>query len=80
VIHQMVATTPEWYWNAFKKIGPSVRSEGVKSLSYLEPFPSLDGFDGMVNNEHSGGHYTPEFNKYWAESMFRKLKSSGVFD
>jgi hypothetical protein len=37
-----------------------------------------DQYGGKVLNDHSGGHYTPEFNRSWAEKLMGLLRDQRV--
>jgi hypothetical protein len=69
VVHTFIATTPEWYAQEVGDIARASADSTQCRAVVTGAFPTTDGFRGPINNEHSGGHFTPEFNRFWAETM-----------
>lgn len=79
VFHMVIPTAPDWYVSEIRDVlARSIASEGNEVIN-LYRFPqSIDDFDGIVLNEHRGGHYTSAFNEYWAGKIFMVLLDRGA--
>jgi hypothetical protein len=60
--------------NALREAVPTDTSAAVSYGRLLDPAQ----YPGQVLNDHTGGHYTPEFNKAWAGKIYELLRSEGV--
>jgi hypothetical protein len=74
IFHSTVPAAPDWYIDELsgilKRANPSEGNEIVN----LGRFPEMTDFTGDVINDHRGGHYTPEFNRYWADRLLEILR------
>jgi len=77
IFHTFVYNTPDWYINDVTALIREVPTYGNRII-YMGGFPERDSFGKPYANEHSGGHFSPEFNFYWAEQMIEDLKRQGV--
>ena len=78
IFYQSVVTTPEWYEEEIVALTASAETCG--SMIYnLGRFIDPSSFSGPIGNAHSGGHFTPEFNAFWAENLFARLVDADVF-
>lgn len=79
IIHMTVPTMSDWYREELVRLlqDPG-QSEGNTVLISREKYPDPAGFKGQVMNTHSGGHYTPAFNRYWAEKTWEILRSRNI--
>jgi len=78
IFHLVVPTSPDWFAdgveNALREAAPGDTSEVGFHGRLLDP----DRYEGQVLNDHTGGHYTPGFNKVWAGKIYELLRSDGV--
>lgn len=77
VLHAYVYTTDDWYISRLDKI--IAGTPGALGVS-LGRVPAPGAYEGNYINEHKGRHYTPDFNRFWAEQMFEQLQERGVID
>jgi hypothetical protein len=77
VIHTYVYTTGDWYVALVDELIKNTPGEGVTNLGRV---PAAGSYDGDFINKHKGRHYTPDFNRFWAEVMFEQLQAHGVID
>lgn len=79
VFHTFVHTTQDWYIEEagalLKQVFPT-----LDNAYLVGRFPKRGVYDMQLLNEHSGGHYTPEFNEYWAEQAVQLMRTRGVFE
>ncbi len=74
-LHGYVYTTEDWYIYEVD----SLISEATTSRRYiLGQIPAKNSFEGTVLNNHSGKHYTPELNRFWAEQLLEDLISREI--
>lgn len=79
IIHMTVPTMSDWYREELVTLlEGSPRSEGNSVMISEEKYTDPAGFAGQVMNTHSGGHYTPAFNRYWAEKTMELLRLQNV--
>jgi hypothetical protein len=79
ILHVTVPTMSDWYRaELVKLLEGSRQSEGNSVVISEEKYADPAAFGGQVTNTHSGGHYTPEFNRYWAERITQMLRRQNV--
>ena len=79
IIHMTVPTMSDWYREELVRLIEGARgSEGNTVTISEERYADPAGFVGQVMNTHSGGHYTPAFNRYWAEKTLEMLRRRNV--
>jgi hypothetical protein len=75
VFHGYVYTTEDWYIHDVDSlIDAATNTRG----SILGRIPVKDSFDGTILNDHSGRHFTPELNRFWAEQLLELLVSGEI--
>ncbi|UCF05579.1 MAG: SGNH/GDSL hydrolase family protein [bacterium] len=78
IFHLTVPTTPGWYIGEMNEIlNQSNPSQGNEVVN-LGQFPGMTDFTEDAINDHSGGHYTPAFNRYWAYKLLEILLEHGI--
>jgi hypothetical protein len=78
VFHAFIYTTPDWYADQVKVLAEQANAPGTGIVT-LGRVPEEGTWDGPVLNGHSGGHYTAEFNEYWAQSTLAHLREHAGF-
>jgi hypothetical protein len=79
IIHMMIPTSPDWHVNEMRNLlTRSIDSAGNEVINLYRCPDGIDDFDGKVRNAHKGGHYTPAFNKYWADNIYTALVENNV--
>jgi len=73
VYHSALGNAPEWFGVAMGAIIGQAPRYGVR-VEYLGRLPTVSNYEGDPINAHSGRHFTPRFNRYWAESFAVALK------
>jgi len=79
IFYQSVATTPGWYDEEVVALTASAETCG-STVHNLGRFIEPSSFSDPILNAHSGAHYTPEFNAFWAERLFARLVEADIFD
>jgi len=64
VLHTMVPTAPKWYADELQAMLPDDPSQ-----VWVGTVVEVDDLPRPILNPHSGGHYTPDVNRRWAEAM-----------
>lgn len=73
VYHIALGNTPQWFGVAMGAVVGQAPRYGVR-VEYLGRLPAMGNYEGDPINAHSGRHFTPRFNRYWAESFAAALK------
>jgi len=73
VYHTFIRTVPEYYLRAVSALIAAAPAYGNEIVN-LGRVPVQDDFHGEIVNRHSGAHFTPEFNRVWAERMYQILR------
>lgn len=73
IYHTMVPTAPDWYVDEIHALIPADTTQ-----IWLGRILDANALSGPVLNDHSGGHYTPEVNRLWAEAMAGHLIAAGL--
>jgi hypothetical protein len=79
VVHLFISTTPDWY---VREVTEIIResAEFMKCPAVVVGrVPRPGEFDGQISNEHSGKHFTGEFNRFWAQEMSAVLRTLGAY-
>ena len=77
VYHTFVYSSDDWYINEADSL---IEESATARVVNLGRIPHAGEFEGDYINKHSGNHYTPQFNQFWAQKMFEQLKSAGVLE
>lgn len=78
VVHGIVPSAPPWFVREMTAILEESEQDDPGSIDLLGRFPDPDAYGHDYINPHSGGHYTPEFNAYWAEAVAKVLQAKGI--
>lgn len=79
IIHMIVPTSPDWYVDEVMGVLGQTIPSADNDVRTLGRYPEqLSDFEGDVLNTHDAGHYSPEFNKYWADRIMRILSEDGI--
>ncbi|MFQ5510315.1 MAG: hypothetical protein ACE5EO_00545 [Candidatus Krumholzibacteriia bacterium] len=78
IFHVILPVAEDWYaleWSRIlKRAAPS---EGNRVV-LLGRYPDVASYEGELRNAHSGGHFTPAFNRYWAERLAEVLREHEI--
>jgi hypothetical protein len=74
VFHLFIYTTPDWYISSVSElIQHSI--DRINSRAIVLGRTPMDGsYSGSLMNNHSGGHFTADFNKFWADAVYDSLR------
>jgi len=75
ILHTFIYRTPDEYIAAVTELINEIDGYGNNPV-ILGRVPANGSYDKDHTNTHSGAHYTPDFNKHWAEIMNHHLKES----
>jgi hypothetical protein len=75
VYHTYTYTTADWY---IDEVDRQIKRSANKNVFGVGRFPPWGSFKGRFLNDHSGKHFNIEFNRFWADRMFRLLEDQGV--
>ena len=78
LFHVVIPTAPEWFANGIADVVKETPPLSDGRSGFYGKLLDPDKYEGQVLNQHAGGHYTPAFNKAWAETVFELLRSQGV--
>ena len=78
VFHVSIYTTPEWYEDELRTLIAGSFGVAEGAVVDLGIVPTRGSFPGPVLNLHGGGHFTTEFNDYWASEMMARLGEYGL--
>jgi hypothetical protein len=73
VVHTFIATTPEWYVHEVADLARQSANFVQCPVTITPAMPPLSEFAGPTNNAHSGRHFNPAFNEFWAARMAEYL-------
>lgn len=76
-LHAVIHGAPDWYARAVAELVGATRCER-SPVAFLGRVPAREEFQGPFFNPHSGGHFTPELNAYYAEKLADWLRAAGV--
>ncbi|MBP9853323.1 MAG: hypothetical protein KBD53_00470 [Candidatus Omnitrophica bacterium] len=74
IIHTFVYGTDKTFISEVSSVVHEAENMGNKSI-VLNALPVEDSYDQLIYNKHSGAHYTPGFNKFWAETMMKTIQT-----
>ncbi len=77
IFHMFLYTDPEWYAEQVTELLEKAGGTQDERVVVLGRVPGGE-YEKPIHNLHSGGHYNPEFNEYWAASLLTLLKEHGV--
>jgi hypothetical protein len=78
VFHAVVPSAPPWFVEEMSQVLEEAREDLDGTVEVLGQFPDTDKYGRDYINDHSGRHYTPDFNSYWAGEMMTVLESHGI--
>ena len=76
VIH-VVTYDSNWYAAAVQQVAQRAGAVCGADMTFAGELP-MDGYTGKIYNEHSGLHYTPELNAFYAHELQDLLQRAGV--
>ncbi len=76
VFHAFIYTAADWYVDQVTELAEQSHEPGAAIVT-LGRVPEAGTWDHPVLNVHTGGHYTAEFNEYWAQSTLARLREHG---
>lgn len=76
VIHTTIHSAPMWYVEPIRQLVEET-APGNEQVSWCGRVPADQEYVGPVENDHSGSHYTPELNGYYAEKIAMWLARGG---
>jgi len=77
IFHMFLYTDPEWYVEQVTELLEKAGGTEDGRVVVLGRVPG-EKYEKPIHNLHSGGHYNPVFNEYWAASLLTLLKKHGV--
>jgi hypothetical protein len=79
IFHLIIPNAPDWFVSEMQELIETSSYHGKDEVIVLGRFPAAtDDFEGEMINTHSGKHYTPEFNRYWAGKIMEELRRHHV--
>lgn len=76
VIH-VVTYDSAWYAGAIRRVAAKAGAGCGADMIFAGELP-MDGYTGKIYNAHSGLHYTPELNAFYAHELLDLLRRLGV--
>lgn len=76
VLHATIHTAPGWYTKPIRELVEETAS-GDPRVSWCGRLPADQEYSGPTVNEHSGSHFTPQLNRYYAEKIAGWLWEGG---
>ena len=77
-LHAAIHSAPDWYVEAVREaVEVSAMSVGRRAR-FVGRVPATDEFKRRFENAHSGHHFTPELNAYYATKIVAWLEAEGV--
>jgi hypothetical protein len=78
LLHIVIPTAPDWFASGIADVVNEIPPLPEDRSGFYGKLLDPDQYEGQVLNQHAGGHYTPDFNKAWAEKIYELLRSQGV--
>jgi len=78
IFHFVIPNAPDWIEPEFLAVFDSTPVPDGINVQAIGQYPQIEGYGKNVLNQHSGGHYTPEFNEFWAEAIMDVLVKKKV--
>lgn len=69
ILHITLPTAPDWYVYEALEVLKHARTSSESNVVIIGKHLEIGDYKDKVLNDHSGGHYTPEFNEYWANKL-----------
>jgi len=73
ILHAVIHSAPDWYVDTVARAVSAARTSGQRVV-FVGRVPARRDFEGTFANRHSGHHFTPELNRYYAETFARWLR------
>jgi len=74
VVHTFISTTPDWYVQEVTKLAlDSAKLEQCRAVA-TGRVPRPEAYGGAITNDHSGGHFNGEYNRFWAKAVADVLR------
>jgi hypothetical protein len=78
VLHVIIPSAHDWFTAEMTTLLEDATT-GTGAV-FVGRFPDISEWGGPYLNDHSGGHYTPEFNRWWADHLARALQERHLLD
>ncbi|UCH82673.1 MAG: hypothetical protein JSW50_09315, partial [Candidatus Latescibacterota bacterium] len=78
ILHVVVPSAPDWFVTEVTNAVEETLTKDDDRIAFLGRVLEIDEYEGPVLNTHKGGHYTPDFNHYWATHLMAALNDNGV--
>jgi len=75
VVHMFLSTTPDWYVQEVAELARDSAQLKKCRAVIAGHVPRQTEYTGSITNQHSGGHFTPEFNRFWAERVVGLMRA-----
>ena len=76
VMHAVIHSSPDWYVDEVEEFVNMERiTRPQQAIEFVGRVPARDEFQGQLENSHSGSHFTPELNAFYAQFMNQALGS-----
>ena len=76
VMHAVIHSSPDWYVDELEEFVNTERITRLQqAIEFVGRVPARDEFQGQLENSHSGSHFTPELNAFYAQFMNQALGS-----
>jgi lysophospholipase L1-like esterase len=75
-VHAVIHSAPPWYVAAIEELCGAGGCYAA-DIRFAGRIPPLEGFDGPLENEHSGLHFTPALNRRYADAIADELRAAG---
>ena len=69
LFHIISPHSPAWIENEFLQVLGTTPADAGIHVHVLGRYPPIQGFDKEILNRHSGRHFTPDFNEFWADAV-----------
>ena len=76
VLHAVIHSAPDWYVTPLRTLVEEDASLHT-GASWCGRVPAFDEYEGPYYNEHSGSHFSPELNAYYARKLLGWLEQGG---
>lgn len=68
VLHATIHSAPDWYVEPIRELVQRTAA-GDPRVTWCGRLPADEEYAGPVSNEHSGSHFTPQLNRYYAQKI-----------
>ncbi|MFQ5511142.1 MAG: hypothetical protein ACE5EO_04770 [Candidatus Krumholzibacteriia bacterium] len=78
LFHIILPTAADWYAGEVMGLLEQTEPSAGNDVEVLGKYPDISRYPKPYMNAHSGRHYTPEFNRYWAKALMDVLVGENV--